>query len=165
MSTVKSQPRTKNGASQRTQNQRWRLMQQKSLRKYQEKRITQLKEKTITKKSTQPNSESALTKLLKPIYSQLRIDYLQHNRLCLAKLPGCKEHACEIHHRYLRTGWWLIVMDLFFPICRNCHRFITKNSRWAISEGISISRHSDLQLSFNKHTIEVMKKFGVDPPI
>lgn len=160
MSTAKSKPQTMNGASQRTLNQ-WQQLRAKAVKKYQDKQRT----KTISKKKTGTKEiERTLTKKLTPVYHRLLNDWLPHNRRCFANLEGCTIIATECHHRFKRTGWWLIVMELWGPVCCRCHRKATKNSKDAINSGVSISRHSNIKPTFNKHVLSVLKIFNIHPP-
>ncbi len=152
---VKSLPRTKNGASQQALNQRWQQLRAKSIKKYQAK-------KRIKNKTQQ--TPSTLTKKLQPIYNILRPLYMQHNRTCIARYPGCTIQATEIHHRFTRTGFWLIMTNFYLPVCRSCHRRATKNSREAIDTGVSISRLSNPAYSFTQIELELMRKFNINPP-
>jgi len=120
---------------------------------------------TPAKKPKQPIKRiSGTTKILLAIYQILRFEYLMHNKLCRANFPGCKGGAKEIHHMYLRTGFWLIISKYFLPICRPCHRYATKNSKEAIQKGVSISRNSDLEYEFCEFERELIKKHGISPP-
>ena len=125
-----------------------------------EKKKTQLKNKANTSISQMSDLTRALNKIYIP-YSRL---WLQHNRMCRAQLDGCNAFATECHHMYLREGFWLIVSKYFFPICRRCHRKITKNSKNAINRGISISRHANLEYEFNEMEKEMIMKAGLSLP-
>lgn len=160
MDKVKSQPRTMNGASQQTHNY-WMELRTKAIKKYQAK---QRSTHTLKKKASKKQTTDTLTNKLQPVYRRLLADWLPHNRRCIANLEGCKIIATECHHQYKRTGWWLIVMELWLPICRNCHRKTTKDSSDAINSGISISRHTDMKYTFNKHALAVLKVFNISPP-
>lgn len=155
---VQSLPGTKNGASQQALNQRWRQLRTKAVKKYQAKK------RTVKKTKSQKETPSTLTKKLQPVYRILRIDFLQHNKVCRARFDGCTHYASEIHHMAGRRGWWLVVMKYFFPICRRCHKIATKNSTLAKELGFSISINGSQTLDFNKHTIEVLNKFNISPP-
>jgi hypothetical protein len=166
MNKVQSRSRTMNGASQQTLNY-WSELRTKSVKKYQQKQrgaSKEIKTKKTVDSQHQDDPDETLTKRLQPVYRILRADFLQHNRLCLARLSGCTYYATQVHHMYKRTGWWLIVMKFFYPICSRCHRAATKDSRNAINSGISISRHAQVELDFNKHTIQVLSKFNISPP-
>jgi hypothetical protein len=158
---AKSLPGTRNGASQQALNQRWQQLRTKSIKKYQAKQREQKTKKTPSKKETTPT----LTKKLQPVYQRLRIDFLQHNRVCRARFEGCSHYASDVHHMVGRSGWWLIVMKYFFPVCRSCHKIATKNSKMAIESGISLPRNVNHTLDFNTHTIEVLRMFNINPPV
>ncbi len=165
MSKVQSKPRTMNGASQQALHRSWQELRTKSVKKYQASLQAKRSNKTNQKtKSTPKEKEDTLTKKLQPIYRILRNDWLPHNRMCLAKLEGCREYATEIHHMATRRGWWLIVMKFWLPICRGCHRKITKNSRDAINSGLSVAITPEVKLDFNKHTKEVLQRFNMEAP-
>lgn len=77
-------------------------------------------------------------------YYSLRESWLSRpeNRMCAVKLDGCMIQATEVHHKKGREGVLLIDQSKWLPACRNCHNYITENSKWAISKGFSISRNS-----------------------
>lgn len=154
--STQSLPRTKNGASQQALNQRWQQLRAKSLKKYQAKQRI--------KTTTKINKVSTHQKPLNAIYSILRPLYMQHNKTCIARYPGCTIRATEIHHRYKRSGFWLIMTNFYLPICRVCHRRATRNSKEAIERGVSISRLSDPPYSFTQIELNLMKKFSINPP-
>lgn len=118
----------------------------------------------IAKKKTSIKKISSLRQKLITIYSTIRPQYLQHNKRCRAKLEGCKGTASEIHHMVGRSGFWLISSAWFLPICRNCHKIVTQKSREAITQGITISRHSNVEYDFNKFEKGLMEKHGVYVP-
>ena len=90
------------------------------------------KTKPRLKVNTSINQMSYLTRALTKIYSAYSKIWLQHNRMCRAQMEGCNAYSTEIHHMAGRDGFWLIVSKYFFPICRRCHRKITKDSKSAI---------------------------------
>lgn len=141
---------------------RWNDMRIKSLKKY---RCKCNNKKSISFGCAEhEHDDKTLTQLLQPVYKILRLDFLQHNRLCLAKLPGCKYYATQIHHMNGRAGWWLVVMKFFFPICGPCHRIINRDSDMAIKNGYSVARNADHKYGFNKHTVDTLNKFCISPP-
>ena len=131
---------------------------------YDARELVIIKTKAVLKNRTPVKTESDLERKLKPIYNIIRPLYLAHNKTCIAGFPCCTKQATEIHHRYKRTGFWRIITNYFLPICRQCHRYATKNSREAIEKGVSISRHAQLPYLFNKHERDLMAKHGISPP-
>ncbi len=101
---------------------------------------------------------------LKPIYKILSEEFLRNQKRCRARFAGCTEVATQCHHRYKRSGFWLIVSRLFFPICDNCHKFATEHSKEAITAGISISRNSNIEYSFSPRELRMMQEAGLNPP-
>ena len=99
------------------------------------------------KKSKQPKSK------IKPvsekrskeltIYHSLKESWLSRpeNRYCAVKTGDCLGQATEVHHKKGRENLLLLDQKYWLPICRNCHRFITDNSRWAINAGWSVERN------------------------
>ena len=61
--------------------------------------------------------------------------------LCEIRLEGCMNIATDWHHSEGRTGDKIIKSKGKW-CCRSCHDFVTKNSRWAIEQGFSVSRLS-----------------------
>ncbi len=131
---------------------------------YQASDLIAEKQKPEPKKRQPINQVSPQQKTLNAIYSIVSKDFLRHNRLCRARFAGCTHHATEVHHMYKRTGFWLIIMKFFFPICRRCHRYATKHSKEAIDAGVSLPRTVDRAYDFNKHERNLMEKYGVNPP-
>lgn len=124
-----------------------------------EKKIYNLKKITTIKK----NSEKTST--LKTIYAILGPLWLRHNKMCRARFAGCTVKATEIHHMNGRRGFWLIISKWFFPICRRCHRYATKNSAEAIKAGVTIPDHINPEYEFNNLERELMAKHAINPPI
>jgi hypothetical protein len=101
---------------------------------------------------------------LNAIYSILSRQYMPHNKTCTARFAGCTHKATEIHHRYKRTGFYLIMTNLFLPICRNCHQYATTHSKEAIAAGVSVSRMMEVPYSFTNHEKNLLKVHNVSPP-
>jgi RNA polymerase subunit RPABC4/transcription elongation factor Spt4 len=72
-------------------------------------------------------------------YGKRRAAYLIVHPICQARLVGCTKDATDVHHKagrgenHLKISTWLAV-------CRNCHTWITENSKEAIELGLSDSR-------------------------
>lgn len=92
--------------------------------------------KPISKRSAKRESEERE-------YSKLRKQYLAIHEYC--EVEGCRCLATEIHHKGGRENDLLLNTDLFMSVCRDHHREITDNSRWAIENGYSIKRNSNQQ--------------------
>lgn len=122
------------------------------------------KEVLTKKKSTRINEFSPHRQKLDAIYSILRREWMPHNNTCVAHFAGCTRKATEVHHMYKRSGFWLIIVKLWMPLCRSCHRRATKNSKEAIDVGVSVSRLQDIPYSFTKHELNLMKVHNVSPP-
>lgn len=111
-----------------------------------------------------PQRSEKKTKL-DEIYAIIRPQWMRHNRRCRARFAGCTDLATEIHHMNGRDGFWLIISKWFLPICRNCHRFATKNSAEAIAAGLTVPDFSNPEYEFNKMERDLMEKHGINPPI
>lgn len=83
--------------------------------------------------------QSDKTKAALQLYRKMRIEYLKQNPECEVGLSICTHKATEIHHMGGR-GKELLVIHNWLAICRNCHTYITENSKEAIQKGFSISR-------------------------
>src|ERR1035437_705793 len=103
-------------------------------------------------------------KKLNVFYTPLPRQYMPHNKTCTARFAGCTHKATEIHHRYKRTGFYLIMTNLFLPICRNCHQYATTHSKEAIAGGVSVSRMMEVLYSFTNHEKNLLKVHNVSPP-
>lgn len=111
------------------------------------------------------NQISDKTMLLNSIYKTLAAKFKETHKECRAKChEGCTGKATEIHHKYKRSGFWLIVGRLFLPVCNTCHRYITDNSLEAVEQGWSISRHKTLPYNFAPNELTLMQEAGINPP-
>lgn len=122
------------------------------------------KETPTKKKATRINEFSPQRQKLDAIYSILRREWMPHNKTCVAHFAGCTRKATEVHHMYKRSGFWLIIVKLWMPLCRSCHRRATKHSKEAIDAGVSVSRLQDIPYSFTKHELNLMRLHNVNPP-
>lgn len=125
----------------------------------------------VSKKTTPPQKprtpikkKSAKLSILKVIYQIIAADYLRHNKRCMARFAGCTEKSTEIHHMFIRTGWYLIMTNLFLPICRSCHKHATTHSKEAIEAGVSVSRTADVPVSFTNYEKSLLKKHNINHP-
>lgn len=81
-------------------------------------------------------------------YSALRKDFLEQFPFCMAKIwvslqsVGCTHLATDIHHRKGR-GKYLLDVETWLPVCRNCHRWIEEHPKEAKQAGFSKSRLFD----------------------
>jgi hypothetical protein len=71
-------------------------------------------------------------------YSKLRKEYLALYPVC--EVFECHNRSEEIHHIWGRTNENLIDVNGFLAVCPECHKRITEDSAWAISQGYSILR-------------------------
>lgn len=93
---------------------------------------TQAKEKKPIKKvSTQRAKQNQE-------YARLRDEYLSVYKTC--EVVECHNRSNQIHHMQGRDGDKLTDVNLFLAVCPDCHRRITEDSAWAISQGYSILR-------------------------
>lgn len=118
----------------------------------------------IKRSTEKPNQVSDKQKILNAIYSIIAPKFKIQNPDCGANLPGCTRKATEIHHKYKRTGFWLIVSKFFLPICRNCHGIINVDSDMAIENDLSISRMIDLDYEFTEQEKNLIEKFNIRFP-
>lgn len=71
-------------------------------------------------------------------YKPLRDKYLSEHPVC----ECCKIHlATQCHHMAGKEGLRLLDVTRFFAVCHTCHERITRDSKWAIENGYSISRN------------------------
>jgi len=73
-------------------------------------------------------------------YGRLREAFLIVNPHCKAKLQKCTAKATDVHHKAGRIGENYLKIGTWLAVCRNCHRWITENSKEAIELGLSSSR-------------------------
>ncbi len=102
--------------------------------------------------------------LLTKIYGIIRKEYLANNSTCQIQLEGCTHKAIEIHHRYVRTGYFLVMSKYFYSTCHNCHEQVTINSELAIAKGISFSRHSKQPEIFSQSELDLLEQYKVKLP-
>lgn len=73
-------------------------------------------------------------------YGKKRLAYLIIHSTCQAGLVDCTGQATEIHHKAGKIGELYTKVSNFLAVCRNCHRWITDNSKEAIELNLSNSR-------------------------
>ena len=73
-------------------------------------------------------------------YQKVRIEFLNNNQVCQAKLPICTHWATEIHHQSGRIGDLLTDTNKFVAICRSCHTYIELHPEQAKEMGLSKNR-------------------------
>ena len=76
-------------------------------------------------------------------YSRLRLEFLDANKQCQAKLTGCLFEADQVHHQYGRLNSDLIDVNGFLAVCGVCHRWIEDNPLQSKQLGFSKSRLHD----------------------
>lgn len=123
-----------------------------------------VKEKPTANKKHKINTHSPLRNILNQIYALIHFQYLKENPCCMAKLHHCSHKATEIHHKYKRDGYYLVMEDLFLPICHSCHDNVTENSEEAIRLGLSISRKQNVPYQFTDRIMVLFTEFGVKTP-
>lgn len=74
------------------------------------------------------------------IYSLKRLVYLKEHPMCEMHLPGCTQHAAEVHHMEGRTGENYLDTTKWKSGCHVCHVWVTDHSKEAIELGLSIKR-------------------------
>ena len=59
-------------------------------------------------------------------YTKIRYEYLNKNKFCQAKLPGCTVSSTDVHH--VRGGEerseTFLDADTYMSVCRTCHNYI-----------------------------------------
>lgn len=128
--------------------------------------LTAVREPKVTKKKPKINSHSPLRKILSAIYNIIHFEYLAkpENKVCRAQLSGCSHLATQVHHKYKRDGYYLIMSGMFLPICSSCHGYVNTDSDEAIRLELSVSRKSNVPYLFSERELELMEEFGVNVP-
>jgi len=73
-------------------------------------------------------------------YGKLREGFLIVKPKCEVQLLNCIGASTEVHHKVGRTGDNYLKISTWLAVCRNCHTWITENSKEAIELGFSESR-------------------------
>lgn len=99
---------------------------------------TPLKKKPFIIRKVSKNQETRLSKY----FRKRKIFFSKpENKLCRIQLTGCTRIATELHHGKGKEGDLLLDERWWIPACANCHRKVTDESKKAIEEGNSYSRH------------------------
>jgi len=94
-------------------------------------------------KIEKPKSISQISKKRKDEmdkYGKLREGFLIVKPKCEVQLLNCTGASTEVHHKVGRTGDNYLKINTWLAVCRNCHTWITENSKEAIELGFSDSR-------------------------
>jgi Pyruvate/2-oxoacid:ferredoxin oxidoreductase delta subunit len=75
------------------------------------------------------------------LYRKLKNQFLKEHPVCEIPVKGCTHQAIDVHHTKGREGELLTDVRFFKAGCRNCHIWVTVNSKQAIEMGYSVSRH------------------------
>jgi hypothetical protein len=67
-------------------------------------------------------------------YMKIRKQFLEDAPFC--EVPDCYGFSREIHHSNHREGVKLLDRKYFVAVCRNCHRKIHDNPKWAREKGL-----------------------------
>ncbi len=127
--------------------------------------VSSRRNKKVSSEKTRKRIEhfSEKTSAKNKIYAIYRKIFLSLFKVCGVGLPGCTRVACEVHHRRGR-GRLLLIIKYYLGVCRSCHDKIGVESKDAISNGWSVSRHmvenTHLQPP-DTNTISVILKSGV----
>ena len=96
-------------------------------------------------KKIKPYSERGKQRTLD--YKKARLEFMETRDVCQVNLPGClvpypveDKSALECHHMAGRQGNLISDKSKFLCVCKVCHEFLTRNSRWAIDNGFSLPR-------------------------
>jgi hypothetical protein len=74
------------------------------------------------------------------VYRKGRIEFLNENPECAAKLPGCTGQATQVHHQKGRIGANLNDRRFWMAICHNCHTRAENDPKEAKERGFSLNR-------------------------
>lgn len=122
------------------------------------KRSSPIKKSPLKKQNTPVSKTSDKQRHLNDFYKALLGYRNAKISKCAINLPGCRGIGDETHHQYKRSGFWLIVFKYTIPVCRNCHSYITENSEFAIENGYSISRFTQLNYEIPQHEFDFLWK-------
>lgn len=89
-------------------------------------------------KPIKPRSEKRVKEESK--YSKARKEYLADHPNCEARLIGCTQLACQIHHKKGRIGELLYNKKFFLAVCDHCHKWIEAHPEEAKEKGFSLNR-------------------------
>ena len=99
--------------------------------------------KTPLKRSTTPINKVS-DKRAKQLaeYEKLRLIFLNSHTTCELKVDNeCTVESTEVHHAEGKENELLLKVSSFRAACRRCHDKVTEDSKSAIENGQSISRH------------------------
>lgn len=86
-----------------------------------------------------PKKVSDKRKELNHEYFKLVEQFKRDNPKCVVRLGGCTDTTDDPHHKRGR-GAYLLDVSTWLPVCRNCHIWITDNSKEAMEKGLIESR-------------------------
>ena len=69
----------------------------------------------------------------------MRKEYLTEKSICRAKIDNCGIRATDVHHMKGR-GKYLLDINTWLPVCRNCHNWIENNPSDSYELGFSLKR-------------------------
>ncbi len=112
----------------------WQKLRQKSLKEHPLKR-------TPLKRSSNPIKKRSDKRAKQDgIYNRRVKIWKIENPYCKARLAGCTGLTADCHHMAGKIGKLLTDENNWLPVCRNCHNWITENSKEAIEKGLSKKR-------------------------
>ena len=136
---------------------RWNENKIESLKKYKAKK---------QKEPRKPIHEISIRQAgLKEIYQIIRPGYLSAHSRCAIGLPGCTMLSTEIHHSYVRTGYYLIESYYFRATCRNCHHIVTVDSKMAVENGFSHPRTVRMPHILTPTEVKLLQEREIPLPI
>jgi len=87
-----------------------------------------------------PNKISEKQKAKNDVYLEMVKPFKALNDNCLAKIENvCTGKTEDVHHSRGR-GVYLLIMESWIPVCRNCHIYLHDNPLDAMKRGLSFSR-------------------------
>lgn len=108
---------------------------------YKKEHSKPLKRTPLKKKPFVINKVAPKRKVQNKAYLALRKDFLIEHPTCEIRGLKCQVKATEIHHTRGRENKMLLNKKWWKAVCHNCHREVTDNSKKAIEDGHSHSKH------------------------
>lgn len=87
-----------------------------------------------------PFSDRQLRELAK--YRPIRDEFLEKNKVCQIKAPGCTHAATQVHHAKPRRHY-LCDVSIFVASCTNCNMYVENHDSWARERGFKLDHLGD----------------------
>jgi hypothetical protein len=95
------------------------------------------------KKQVRISTKSLKRKVEEKLYLKKKKEYLTAHIRCEVK--GCNRVSEDVHHKRGRIGKLLYNEKYFMAVCREHHTEIEMNPDWAIKNGYSVKRLSEIE--------------------